>query len=137
MADPLMQDRDNSPLNQIREGMTAYDRNGDKIGKVKDIFFGVLDANIEEGVGAPAQLNAPSVDNPRTTTGAFDASLDPVRGGSEDLPEQFRHRLEREGYIRIDGGLLGADRFAVPGQIAGVEGDRVNLNVVKDQLLHT
>lgn len=137
MADPIMQGHEDSPLHQVHEGMMAYDRNGDKLGKITDIFFGVEDANIEEGVGAAAQLNAPAVDNPTTTTGAFDASLDPVRGTSQNLPEQFRHRLEREGYVRIDGGLLGADRFAVTGQIAGVEGDRVNLNVVKDQLLHT
>ncbi len=137
MADPIMQDRDNSPLSQVREGMTAYDRNGDKIGKIIDIFFGVEDANIEEGVGAAAQLNAPAVDNPTTGTGAFDAALDPVRGTSQDLPEQFRHRLERDGYIRIEGGLLGKDRFAVPSQIAGIDADRVNLNVVKDQLFHS
>src|SRR5512142_401630 len=114
MADPIMQGREHSPLHQVREGMTAYDRNGDKLGKISDIFFGVEDENIESGVGAAANLDAPRVDNPTETTGAFDASLEAVRHDSRNLPKELRNRLERQGYIRIDGGFLGADRFAIP-----------------------
>jgi len=130
------EDRDRSPLTHVHEGMQVYDREGKKVGKVTQVFFGIDDANIEEGVGARAGLNAPAADNATSTTGAFDASLEATRGSSDQVPEVLRHRLERAGYMRIEAGLFSSDRYALPDQIDHVEGDRVDLRVIADQLLH-
>jgi histidyl-tRNA synthetase len=53
----------------------------------------------------------------------------------EKIPDEFRKRLQRYGYIKVDTGILTADRFASAAQIADVTDDRVDLNVTKDELI--
>lgn len=139
MADPILrpQDHDTSPLTRVREGMQVFDREGKKVGKVTEVFFGVDDANIEEGVGSQAGLTAPAGDSGTQSAGAFGASLEAAFGSGDQGPDVLRRRLERSGYMRIEGGLLSSDRFAMPDQIERVQGDRVDLRVIANQLLHT
>jgi hypothetical protein len=138
MADPVLspQDHDNTPMRHVREGMQVFDREGKKVGKVTQVFFGADDANIEEGVGSRAGLSAPAADNPTQTAGTYGANLEAAFGSGDRGPDVLRRRLERAGYIRIEGGLLSTDRFAMPDQIDHIENDRVDLRVVADQLMH-
>jgi hypothetical protein len=54
----------------------------------------------------------------------------------DDLPQEIRDRLRLSGFIRIDmAGMLRADRYAFPEQIASVDVARVTLGVSRDQLL--
>jgi len=138
MMDPVLrpEDHDKSPLTRVREGMQVYDREDKKVGKVTEVFFGVDDANIEEGVGRSAGLDRAAADTGVGTTGAFGRTMEAAFGSGDQGPDVLRRRLERSGYIRIEGGMLSADRFAMPDQIARIEGDRVELRVIADQLLH-
>jgi hypothetical protein len=52
------------------------------------------------------------------------------------MPQEIQDRLRLGGFIRIDmAGMLRADRYALPEQIAAVHGQKVTLNVSRDELL--
>lgn len=128
---PFAQFEQHGPLTQIQEGMAVYDSADKRIGTVREIYMG----NSEEMGVAPGE-------GPATTgsTGDNDDSildnLAEAVGGGETLPETFRERLLREGYIQIDSsGLFTSDRFAMPDQIADVHEGRVALNVTSDELI--
>jgi hypothetical protein len=55
--------------------------------------------------------------------------------GGERLPESVQARMLHDGFVEIDGGFLGATRFALADQIAGVGADEVRLSVEKDGLI--
>lgn len=121
-----------SILLRVREGMDVLDADGERIGKVRELFFGTSSSSaLSHGTGAV------------TTTGV---DLDPARDdfvdilanalvGPERIPDTLRARLRREGFVQIDSaGLFAADRFAMPDQIRRVD-DRVHLNVKRDDLI--
>ena len=93
---------------RIEEGMAVYDRDGKRVGKVADCYPGGEDL---------ADLGALPADSP---LGA--------------VPTAYRSRLAYEGYVEIAAGFLGGHRYATGGQIAAVEGGRVQLNVAGDEL---
>ena len=94
---------------RIEEGMAVYDRDGKRVGKVADCYPGGEEL---------AELGALPTDSPLAA-----------------VPAAHRSRLAREGFVEIAAGLLGGHRYATGGQVAGVEGDRVQLNVAGDELL--
>ena len=94
---------------RIEEGMGVYDRDGKRVGKVVECYVGGEEL---------ADVGAPPADSP---LGAVPAAL--------------RSRLAREGFVEIAAGLLGGHRYATGGQVAGVEGERVELNITGDELL--
>ncbi|MBI5668552.1 MAG: hypothetical protein HZC41_11150 [Chloroflexi bacterium] len=112
---------------QIREGMTVYDRTGAAIGKVSFVRFG--DENPHQP--GPETVTGSRVDNYGSSLVEEIAEV----FNDDDLPETLRDRLLRHGFIRIDAGLLALDRFALPDQIAGVDGDGVRLRVTDDELI--
>lgn len=115
--------------NDIHVGMKVYDSRRKHIGKIDDFKFSenATDPGVE-----PADIDG--TDKPRQ-----ESLLEEVAEafGGEQLPEALRAKLLREGYIRLDSGLLAADRYIVPSQIASAAGDEVTLNVEKDQLVKT
>jgi hypothetical protein len=122
-----------SILKHVRQGMEVKDSADQRIGTVKDVYFGAdSDEMMKHGAGA-ATAPDPSVRK--------DSLVDDVARGlfdvdGENLPEEMRQRLLNEGYIRIDtAGLFRSDRFILPEQIARVDGDHVHLNVSTDSLL--
>jgi hypothetical protein len=58
-------------------------------------------------------------------------------GDNDDLPREMRRRLLRDGYIRVDTGILKADRFVTPDQISSVSDENVYLSVMSDDLIHS
>jgi hypothetical protein len=113
----------------IHNGMTVYDSQRHKIGKVDDFKFSenAIDPSVE-----PADIDGTDKRNAR------ESILESIAEafGKEELPETLRDRLLTEGYIRLDTkGLLAKDRFILPSQIASAAGDEINLSVAKDDLI--
>lgn len=120
----------NQLLSRVREGMTVYDRNNREVGTVKSVSMGggndpvAARRQSQEAGAAPGDADEPLVGN------LFDA-FTPTDG----VPDELRLKLEREGYVEIDSaGLLAADRYATPDQIAEVTSDGVILSTSRDQL---
>ena len=119
------------PLTAIREGMAVHDRDDRAIGSVSEVYFG------DETEEDRALGQEPA------TTEAMDDGNDSILGAvanvfrdGASLPETFRARLLREGYIAIDSrGFLARDRYATPDQTAAVQDDRVVLNVDREALI--
>ena len=129
MASP--QSMNKSPLAGVKEGMDVY--NGDnKIGTVKDIHFGEAGDVQAQSPAARATATAAGDDPTRVDTLATEFA-DAFNG--YDMNETIRNRLLQHGFIRIDTGLLGSDKFAMTEQVASVSNDRVELNTDEDGLI--
>ena len=115
-------------LTQVQEGMDVYDRDGEKIGTVRDVYMGnsTPRGRVFGGTsGVMADRDDSFLDN-----------LAEAFVGDDTLPETFRNRLVRQGYVRIDAaGFFAKDRFATPDQLAAVSEGRVELSVMKDELI--
>ncbi len=115
-------------LLQVREGMTVYDRTGAAIGTVEFVRFGDEDPHqpgTETVTGSPAA----------TPTGSWLVEDIARVFSDDDLPETLRDRLIRQGFVRVDGGLLASDRFVLPDQIADVTEEGLYLQVTDDDLI--
>jgi hypothetical protein len=116
----------------LREGMSVYDAKGDKVGTIRQLYFGASGelAN-EEGEG--------SATAPNVATGLQDNLVADIARAFVDedkLPEPVRDRLLHDGFLRIDAtGIFTSDRFVTPDQVSSISGDKVNLNVLKDALI--
>ncbi|HBY93639.1 MAG: hypothetical protein M5U01_12330 [Ardenticatenaceae bacterium] len=118
-------------LEQIHEGMTAVDREGDELGKVVQVFMGASSERAEEeGEGA---ATAPDIDV--GDEDSFVEDLAEAIAPVDQMPEVLRERLLRHGFIRIDTGLFSEDLYAMPDQIARITTDRVILRVSADELI--
>ena len=93
-------------LSSVRNGMMVWDRDGHKVGKVKDIQFAY-------GFGDTT---------PKSTE--FYRLLDALQ-----------ESLMRDGYIQIETGLFSRDRFASADQIADIRDEGLVLNVMSDTLI--
>ncbi|MFC8922840.1 hypothetical protein [Cellulosimicrobium sp. NPDC057127] len=109
---------DQGPIAAAHAGMTVVDSSGEEVGTVEDVRMG------DGGVTTGSQPQ---------DRGAVDDLIGAVRDAvttGDGLPEAERARLERAGYLRIDGaGFLSGNRYASADQLAAVEGDVVRLNV--------
>ena len=114
-------------LEQVSEGMKVLDSKNHEIGKVEWVKL------VEED--ATGQPLAADVDEPdREDKTLIDTLADAFRG--DELPDVVQKRLLHDGFIRMDAkGLLAADRYVLPTQIARVTSDSVVLNVTKDELV--
>ncbi len=120
----------NIHLEQIREGMKVVDSGDHEIGKVDWVRLSDDDPATPETEAADVAGSEDRAEPETLLEGIADAFR------SDDLPEEIRVRLLQNGFIRLDAsGLFAADRYILPGQIAGVSGDAVRLNVSKDELV--
>jgi len=116
-------------MQQIRDGMTVYDRTGAAIGVVEFVRFGEEDPT-QPG---PETITGSEVEN---TAGTWLVeSIAEVFGADDNLPDTLRSRLIRHGFVRVDAGLLASDRFVLPDQIASVTNEGVRLHVTDDELI--
>ncbi len=122
-----------NPLQMVHDDMQVYDSSGKKIGRVKQVFFGAGTDSIDEGTGGPANTPSPLESSDENT---FQTGMANAVFGDNLAPDVLRKRLEKNGFIRIDTGILSRDRFALPDQIASVDGDRVNLKVSENELIY-
>lgn len=120
-------------LSEIREGMTVYDKENHKVGSVETVYFG---ANAD--ASTPAAADAPATTTPRTTPAAeesFIADLAKVFDPKDQIPDELASRLRHHGFIQIDGGWFGSDRYVMPEQINSVSDDNVYLNTKRETLI--
>lgn len=121
--------QDDDLLTLIREGMAVDDHEGKRVGVVEFVKF--TDKN----------SSMPSVETVGVANyGGYErrSVIRDIRDGlvaDDDLPDNLRSRLMREGYIRIDGGFLSPDRVATLNQIADVSDESVTLSVSRDELI--
>src|SRR5689334_18105257 len=113
-------DTGNNIISKVKEGMEVYDSEGKRLGKVEDLYFGASTPTANErGTGsATAPTQGVAGDEFFQDIGlAFTA---------DNLPEELKQRLLREGYIRVGGeGLFSSARYILPDQVASVSDDRV------------
>jgi hypothetical protein len=130
--EPSVHHTPSTVLTRIYEGMAVYDRQGDKVGTVKNVYFGtVSEAQDERGLGAATA--SPTEQQATSLLDDFITSL----AASEPVPEPVRQRLLRHGFIRINtSGLFTADRYAMPDQIESVSDNRVTLGVTYKELMN-
>jgi hypothetical protein len=120
--EPPFRDPDDSlPISRVREGMEVVEADGKKIGKVVYVHLGDPDASTV-------------TDDEEQPAGLLDF-VDSVFGKEPNVPEEVRERLLHDGFIKIDGGLLGPTRYALAGQIARVSGNTVYLADRKEELV--
>ncbi len=112
------------PIEQVREGMPVVDWKGRRLGTVEYVQMGDPQAITTEG----NELAEPGL------IGRLGMAL--VGDEREpDVPEPFRSKLLRRGFLKIDGpGLFDHDRYASSEQIAAITGDTVVLAADKQQL---
>jgi len=111
----------------IHKGMRVFDSAHHEIGKVEDFRFS---ENEDQPWVQPEDLDASDRHPDNSLVNDIAEVFDP-----DELPEELRERLLREGFVRLDtSGLFAADRYILPGQIASAAGDELMLNVSKDEL---
>lgn len=106
-------------LSAIHEGMAVIDRENHDLGSVDFVYM-----------GSDADEDASAVRDDTFVEDFAEALV-----GTDPLPEVLYNRLMQHGYIRIDGGLMGPTRYAMPDQIAAIRDDRVVLGVEHDELV--
>ncbi len=119
----------NNILSQVYEGMDVFDREGKKVGRVEYIQIG------DEDPASPGTETATARDPNKFMD---DTVLDDIAEafvGDNDIPDTIRSRMIRQGFIRIDTGMLSADRYALSEHVASVDEDRVNLRVSNNELI--
>jgi hypothetical protein len=120
MADTLM---------KIRDGMKVIDSTGEEIGTVEWVHLSDEDPDTPQAETVTGDLT-----DDRNRQSFVHLIADAF--STDNLPEELRERLMRNGFIRIDAtGLFAADRYVLPEQIQAVSGDRVTLNVPRDDLI--
>lgn len=131
MTEQPFGDLGNPRLEQIHEGMEVFDPQENKIGTVERVFFGSAPKEVLDRGGGPMTAPNPDIRDDNSII----EDLAEAISGADELPETVANRLLQHGFIRIDPGILQSDLYAMPDQIARVEGERVVLSVPKDQLL--
>jgi hypothetical protein len=122
--------QDASLLNHVREGMDVYSYDDEYIGEVEWVYFGSVGGSEDVTGAGPA-----TPDDPRMRERNFiDDIADVFR--DDDMPDELREKLMRQGFIRINAsGLFASDRYATPNQISAVHDDRVILTANRDTLI--
>jgi hypothetical protein len=123
-------DTGNYILTTVKEGMEVYDRQGNMIGHVTDLYMGTSNPQSNErGVGSATAQGRETRDN---------SLIDDIARafGDNKIPEVLQARLLRSGFIEINGGaLLSRTAYILPNQIDQVAGNRIDLRVGRDELV--
>jgi hypothetical protein len=115
-------------LNQIHKGMNVFDSSGDKIGTVDWVK---MTDEIPDTPQAEQITTQPGVTRDRTFVDNIAEAF-----SSDDVPEEVRERLLRDGFVRIDtDGIFSSDRYVLPEQIASVTDSDVIITKRRDELI--
>lgn len=113
---------------KIKEGMTIFDKNGDKIGTVEYVQYSDED------------YNQPGVETATTTTtddtSHLVKSLARALVDENDIPEVVLERLNHAGYIRMDSSsFLDSDYYVPMDMVTNVVGEDIHIRTEKDSLI--
>jgi hypothetical protein len=126
----MMNLSNNDMLLQIQTGMKVYDRNKHEIGTIEYVQF------TDEDPDSPGPETATStLDKTSAEPNGFINSIARAIDGGDNLPDELRQKLLRDGYIRIDTGILKSDVFALPEQVSSVSSERVYLEATREELI--
>lgn len=114
-------------LTLVEEGMDVYDAEGNEIGDVDDVFFGT--GRSETTVDGAARATGQPLEDD-TLVGAFLDVFD-----DDELPEVLQEKLLAHGFIRLEGGLFGEDRYILREQVGRVTEDGVYLKPYEEEEL--
>ena len=114
---------------QIKVDMPVYDRYDERVGTVAEIRFG------DDNPDTPEPESVQPTGHRVMGSTLVEDLAEAFRAGPE-LPPVLRARLERRGYLKLEGGLFQKDTYVLPGQIAQVEPERVLLSVPGGELVH-
>ncbi len=110
-------------LSQVHQGMSIFNNEGDRIATVDAVSFGTISGESLESSNVPATNERPIM--PPEVFGKIIRNLfDPG-----EIPDEVAERLRYSGFVRIEGGLFGNDRYIVPDQIDYVADDGIHLKV--------
>lgn len=118
-------------LAQVRDGMKVVDQHNQEVGKVAGLFMGAA-ADQHDRPGVIAETTAgmePMADEELRLN--FKELFDP----NGQMPQVLQRRLQYNGFVRINAGLLRGKRYALREQVAAVSDDVVQLNVSEDELI--
>lgn len=114
----------------IHEGMKVLDAGHHEIGKVET--FRISD-DVPDQPEIEAAGVSPVLEDERNTLAGL---LADVFHPDDGLPRELQEKALREGFVRLDAdGFFAADRYIFPEHIDRIEGDKLVLNVRKDDLL--
>jgi hypothetical protein len=116
----------------LHKGMKVYDSTDTHIGTVEDFKF----TDEDPATPGPETSDVNRVERERDDdlVGILARAFSP----DDDLSDEVKDKLMREGFVRIDAdGLFAADRYITPDQIASSQNDRLVLNVPKSALMKT
>lgn len=118
-------------VTRIKEGMTVYNKSGDKIGTVDYVQFGDEDPN-KTGVETVTAMNT-AYDN---TTNIVKSLADILVNEGDHIPQELRDRLNRSGYIRLNSsGFFESDYYIPLNTVTGVMGENIHIGTTKDELI--
>lgn len=105
-------------LRHVTKGMEVYDINGNQLGTVQAMHFG--DANIED--------TTPNIN-------MIQKFLEPLLNDPREFPEVIYNRMYREGFVRVQRGLLRSDLFVFANEIQRIEDQKVYLSIPEDEIM--
>ena len=113
----------------IKEGMTVYDEDGDKIGTVDFVQYS------DEDYNKPGPETVSTTPDPSNEMNIF-KSFAQALSGEEEMPEEVRKYYERYGYIRMKSSKIFDSNYYVGlNNVSAIMGDNVHLTTTKDELM--
>jgi len=117
---------------RIKEGMTVYNTNGDKIGTVEYVKFSDENPN-HPGV----ETATPAESTEENRLGIIKAVATVVSIAEDDnIPQVLRDRLNHSGYIRMSStGFFESDYYISLDKVISITGENVQVEATKEELI--
>lgn len=117
-------------LENIREGMTVYDKEGRELGKVDRVHTGAQKSELPYTYGGTLPGKKPGEDD-SILAKIIEEYFDPM----DKLHEEIQEELYLHGFIRLlTGKLEGQDRYIQPHQIHSISEEGVHLHTSEEDL---
>lgn len=115
---------------KIKENMTVYDTDGDKLGTVAYVQY--TDEN-PNNLGPETASFSTFESNESHLVKSFAKA---IIGEDNDMPEEVRKHLMHTGYIRLETNNIFETDYYIPlNQVSAIMGENVHLETSKDDLL--
>jgi hypothetical protein len=130
------QEMSNNMLVRVKEGMKVVDQQDHEVGRVDTVYFGEVSQEANDAGQGPqdvSRADLPAGEESHPVGFAFGGAVFGM--GLDEVDEVIRNRMLREGYVKVDSGLLSRDVYVLADQIAAVSGERVELRVDEEDLI--
>jgi len=118
-------------MTRIMDGMTVYNKDGDKIGTVDYVKFSDEDPN-QPGIATVSAMDTAD----EQTIDIVKSFADVLTNEGDHLPQELRDRLNHSGYIRLNSsGFFESDYYIPLNMVTAVIGGNVHIGATKEQLI--